>query len=75
MRGFGIIGGGAVLFTTSALAAQTVLPLLGETFLIISATVLFLVFYNECSGIGTAASIFGGGAVVTRAMCTAPFCR
>ena len=31
MRGFGIIGGGAVLFTASALAGQTVLPLLGES--------------------------------------------
>ena len=34
MRGFGIIGGGAVLFSASALAGQTILPLLGETFVI-----------------------------------------
>ena len=31
VRGFGIIGGGAVLFTASALAGQTILPMLGET--------------------------------------------
>ena len=30
VRGFGIIGGGAVLFSASALAGQTILPLLGE---------------------------------------------
>ena len=30
MRGFGIVGGGAVLFTASALAGQTILPVLGE---------------------------------------------
>ena len=34
VRGFGIIGGGAVLFSASALAGQTILPLLGETFVI-----------------------------------------
>ena len=32
VRGFGIIGGGAVLFSASALAGQIGLPLLGETF-------------------------------------------
>ena len=26
-------------------------------------------------GIGTAASVIGGGAAVSRAMCMAPFCR
>ena len=33
VKGFGIIGGGAVLFSASALAGQTILPFLGETFL------------------------------------------
>ena len=32
VKGFGIIGGGAVLFSASALAGQTILPFLGETF-------------------------------------------
>ena len=32
VRGFGIIGGGAVLFSASALAGAQILPLLGETF-------------------------------------------
>jgi len=55
VRNFGIIGGGAVLFTGSAIAgAQTLLPLLG---------------------IGAAASVVGGGAAVSMAMCTSPFCR
>ena len=31
VSGFGIIGGGAVLLSASALAGQTILPLLGET--------------------------------------------
>ena len=31
VRGLGIIGGGAVLFTASALAGQAVLPMIGET--------------------------------------------
>ena len=30
VRSFGVIGGGAVLFTASALAGQTILPVLGE---------------------------------------------
>ena len=30
MKGFGVIGGGAVLFSASALAGQAILPLLGE---------------------------------------------
>ena len=35
VRNFGIIGGGAVLFTGSAIAgAQTLLPLLGEMIII-----------------------------------------
>ena len=34
VRGFGIIGGGAVLFSASALAGQIGLPLLGETFFV-----------------------------------------
>ena len=33
VRGFGIIGGGAVLFSGAALAGTTILPMLGETFL------------------------------------------
>ena len=33
VKGFGIIGGGAVLFSASALAGGQILPLLGETFL------------------------------------------
>merc|ERR1719222_593874 len=53
VKGFGIIGGGAVLFSASALAGQTILPLLG---------------------LGAAAAALGGGAAVTRAMCTTPFC-
>ena len=31
-RSFGIIGGGAVLFSATALAGQAVQPLLGETY-------------------------------------------
>ena len=42
VRGFGIIGGGAVLFSASALAgSQTILPLLGETFVIRMSTTEF----------------------------------
>jgi len=54
VRSFGVIGGGAVLFTASALTGQTVLPMIG---------------------LAAAALLGGGGTVVTRTMCTAPFCR
>ena len=109
VRGLGIIGGGAVLFTASALAGQTMLPMLGEkglhlpmpnislkcplllffdAVLSIVSTELDQCIFETCKlvledfsyiqqspGLGTAASLFGGGVAVSSAMCTAPFCR
>ena len=73
VRGFGIIGGGAVLFSASALAgSQTILPLLGETFVIRNFVRISRTLHNK--GLGAAATAIGGGAAVTRAMCSPPFC-
>jgi len=52
VKGFGIIGGGAVLFSASAFAGTSILPI-----------------------VGAAVTTIGGGALATRAMCSAPFCR
>ena len=81
MRGFGIVGGGAVLFSTSALAGTSILPIVGETFSYVCGPWNFEMvmseFHKLCStnALGAAVTTIGGGAVATRAMCSAPFCR
>ena len=77
VKGFGIIGGGAVLFSASALAGQTILPFLGETFFIcVCHPCNFEMILSETfhiKGLGAVATTIGGGAV-TRAMCSTPWC-
>ena len=51
MRGFGIIGGGAVLFTATALAGQPLIPMIGEKCLHIRLKCPLLLFLLDDANI------------------------